>query len=110
MTMIDESCLPITLYVPSLTDEGFREFCERYEDYQLEYTADGELVVMALTDPETGARNATLTASLAEWSHTTKRGVVTDSSAGFVLPKQARRSADAAWMTRDRLREIPTCS
>ena len=107
--MVDESYLPITLYVPSLTDAGFRKFCEQYEEYQLEYTADGDLVIMALTDIQTSVRNAALTASLALWAHETKRGVVTDSSAGFVLPNQARRSADAAWMTRDRLRENPTC-
>ena len=107
--MIDESYLPISLYVPSLTDERFRELCEQYEDFQVEYTADGELVIMALTDIQTSVRNAKVTASLGSWADATRRGFVTASSAGFVLPNQARRSADAAWMTRDRLGQSPTC-
>ena len=40
---------------------------------------------------------------------THERGAVTDSSTGFRLPNGARRSPDAAWISRDRLGGKPNC-
>ncbi len=64
MVTVEEAYLPLTLSAPGLTDAQFQEFCEQYADFRLEYTAEGELIIMAPTDPETSARNATLTAQL----------------------------------------------
>ena len=83
--------LPVKLSVPDLTDEKFQGLCEEYEDYRLEYTAEGELLIMPPTDPETGARNAMLICQLTNWSIANGLGVVTDSSGGFVLPVQFDR-------------------
>ena len=107
--MVEESYLPLTLFVPHLTDDEFQEFCDQYSDYRLEYTADGELTIMPPTDPETAARSSTLNWLLRSWVASTGRGVATDSSGGFVLPNRARLSPDAAWITRDRLKKRPTC-
>jgi Uma2 family endonuclease len=109
MVMVEESNLPVTLFAPELTDEQFREWCERYSDYRLEYTADGELIIMPPTDPETGARNAAITHRLRSWALKAGRGIVTGSDAGFVLPNHARRCPDAAWMSREKLRQRPSC-
>lgn len=109
MVTVEESYLPISLSAPDLTDHGFRDLCDKYSDYRVEYTADGELIIMSPTDPKTGARNAAITMRLRFWADTAKRGIVTDSSGGFVLPNHARRAPDAAWMSRETFRKATTC-
>ena len=107
--MVQEEHLPMTITVPGITDEEFQALCERYEDCRIEYTAEGELLVMPPTDLETGVRNTEITAQLRNWARSTGKGFVTDSSAGFALPNGARRSPDAAWISKERFRAKPTC-
>jgi len=64
---------------------------------------------MAPTDMGTGARNMIVAEQLSAWSRMKSKGVATDSSTGFVLPSGARRSPDAAWMTRARFGKRPAC-
>lgn len=109
MVMVEESYLPISLSAPHLTDDEFRELCDKYSNYRIEYTADGDLIIMPPTDPETGARNAALTKRLGNWADTVKRGIVTDSSGGFVLPNHARRAPDTAWMSRETFQKPMSC-
>jgi Uma2 family endonuclease len=110
MVMVEEAYLPLTLSAPGMTDAEFERFCEEYSNYRLEYTAEGELIIMPPTDPETSAQNATITCQLFGWASKARRdGIVTDSSGGFTLPDGARLSPDAAWTSRERLRRRPTC-
>ena len=67
------------------------------------------MTIKKLTEIETSVRNATLTSQLAGWSRLVGRGVVTDSSAIFVLPDSSRLAASAAWLSRGRLRARPAC-
>ena len=99
MVMVEETYLPVTLYAPGLTDARFQEFCEQYTGYRLEYTADGELLIMPPTDPETSFRNARITTQLMNWAMASGKGIVTESSGGFILPNGARLSPDAAWVS-----------
>jgi len=102
MVTVAEEYMPLTLYVPGMTDGQFQEFCEQYADYRLEYSAEGELIVMPPTDPDTGARNARIIGELYAWAKQAGYGMVTDSSTGYVLSHGARRSPDAAWSSRAR--------
>ena len=86
----------------TLTDEQFEQICRANRDLKLERTAQGELVVMALTGGETGRRNMKLCARLENWSSQSNLGVTFDSSTGFRLPNGAIRSPDAAWVRLDR--------
>ena len=45
---VDDVYMPLTLTAPGITDEQFQELCEQYEDYRVEYTAEGDLLVMPL--------------------------------------------------------------
>lgn len=85
-----------------LTDAQFEQICQVNQDLKFERTAQGELVVVALTGGETGKRNAILLAQLVRWSSQTKQGVAFDSSTGFKLQNGATRSPDAAWIRSDR--------
>src|SRR4051794_14567914 len=68
MLMVEETHLPITITVPGITDDQFQELCDRYDNYRIEYTAEGELLIMPPTDPETGMRNTAITAQLWNWA------------------------------------------
>src|SRR5450432_2431000 len=109
MVMVEETYMPLTLFAPDITDEQFEALCDQYADYRLEYSADGEVIIMPPTDPKTGIRNAAITKRLGIWADAVRRGYITDSSAGFVLPNHARLSPDSAWISRDRLDRNPTC-
>jgi Uma2 family endonuclease len=104
--MIEETWLPATLTAPPMNDEQFAEFCSEHPDFFFEMTAEGELVVMPPTYTLTGIRNSEITARLRNWSFLDGRGFISDSSTGFVLPNGARRSPDAAWTEKLRIREV----
>lgn len=90
-----------------LTDAEFLALCERYPDYRLETTADGDIHIGHPAHPRTGLRNAYITHALFAWAQQDGRGEVTDSSAGFFLRNGARRSPDSAWISRERLQSLP---
>lgn len=89
--------LPATFTAPDLTDEQFLALSKQFPDATLEYTEDGEVVVMPPTDPLNSARVARVVQRLANWADQTHRGTVCGPDGGFRLPTRARRSPDAAW-------------
>lgn len=107
--MVADTYLPVSLSVPGMTDAQFQDLCEQYADYCLEYTAEGELIILPPTDPETGFRNSLIGYQLTKWMLESGRGMVSDSSAGYVLSNGARLAPDAAWISRERFRRKPIC-
>jgi Uma2 family endonuclease len=87
----------------NLTDDQLFELCQLNRDWRIEYTAQGELIVMPPTGRETSNRNAELTYQVQAWTRRDQAGVAFDSSGGFKLPNGATRSPDAAWVRRSRL-------
>ena len=103
---IDESFLPATLTASPMTDEQFAEFCSEHPDMIFEMTAEGEIIVMAPMHSLTGARNNEVLHQLTVWAKQDARGIVNDSSTGYVLPSGARRSPDASWVVRDKIHQL----
>lgn len=104
LTQLDEY-IPaelIRLKYQTVTPEKFEELCAEYDDWRLELTSTGELIVMSGTSLQTGRRNANLTFQLEAWSQKDATGVCFDSSAIFALPNNARRSPDASWVRREK--------
>ena len=89
-----------------MTDEQFFEFCQINRDLRIERTAEGDVVIMPPAGGGTGARNSKINLQLGLWAKQDGRGVVFDSSTGFILPNGATRSPDAAWVERSRLRSL----
>jgi Uma2 family endonuclease len=89
--------------VVNLQNNQFYEFCRINRDVRIERNAEGELLIMPPTGGETGARNAEVTMQLGVWAKRDGRGVIFDSSTGFLLPNRAVRSPDAAWISHSRL-------
>ena len=80
------------------TSEEFATLTATYPDLRMELTQEGELIIMPPAGGETGSKNADLTADLVIWNRTAQMGKVFDSSTGFVLPNEAKRSPDASWV------------
>jgi Uma2 family endonuclease len=98
--------LPVVLKLKpaiNLTDDQLFELCQLNRDWRIEYTAQGELIVMPPAGGETSNRNAELTFQVQAWTRRDQTGVAFDSSGGFKLPNGATRSPDAAWVRRSRL-------
>ena len=86
----------------SVTPEQFERLCQQYRDLRLELTSTGELIVMPPAGSQTGIRNSDLNYQLRAWTINDASGVCFDSSAGFALPNNARRSPDASWVKREK--------
>src|SRR5215469_7273155 len=104
--LLDESFLPAILSAPPMTDEEFAEFCSEHPDLFFEMTAEGELIVMPPNFSLMGLRNSEILDQLKGWAKHDGHGVVSDAAAGFVLPSGARRSPDAAWIRKERIRRL----
>lgn len=92
----------LNLHSVRLTDEQFYQLCQDNEDLRLELTAEGELIIMAPTGGTTGSRNAAINFQITGWAIKDGTGLSFDSSTMFCLPNGAKRSPDAAWVTRER--------
>ena len=93
--------MEMTLHVPpavGFSDEQFYQLCVVNEEWRLELTAEGELIIMSPTGGESGISNSGLTAKLYNWNEQTKLGKVFDSSTVFRLPNGSKRSPDTSWV------------
>ena len=104
--LVDEAYLPAILTVGPMTDEAFAQRCAEHPNLNLEMSAHGELIIMPLAFTWTGARNNEISAQLRNWARQDKRGVAFDSSTGWLLPNSARRSPDAAWILKQRIKDL----
>ena len=94
--------LPATFTIPGLTEEQFLKICQQFPDDFLEYTADGTVIIMPPTDPESSGRVAEVVAQLRNWTLVEGHGRMMGPDGGFRLPGGSRRSPDAAWFNSDR--------
>ncbi|GAX44762.1 hypothetical protein NIES4075_57810 [Tolypothrix sp. NIES-4075] len=92
----------ITLNIPNLGAEQFKELCQANQDLQLERAATGEVIIMPPTYPWTGKKNFSLIGQLAVWIEKTGLGIGFDSSTGFTLPNGAVYSPDASWVSNEK--------
>ncbi|WP_103124129.1 Uma2 family endonuclease [Nostoc cycadae] len=96
---------PLTLNIPpavGLTDEQFYQICLANDEWRIELTAEGELIIMPPTGGESGIQNSELTTELTLWNRQAKLGKVFDSSTEFRLPNGAYRSPDVSWVKQER--------
>jgi Uma2 family endonuclease len=108
--VIDDTFLPATITAGPMTDEEFAAFCAEHPDLLFEMTAEGEIVVMPPTYTTNGASCSRIGARLAVWAERDGRGISCGSSAGYVLPNGARRSPDASWTLKGRIKALDQAS
>jgi len=92
--------------VLNLTEDQFFQFCQINRDLRIERNARGELIVMPPAGGETGDRDAEITMQLRSWAKRDSTGATFGSSTGFLLPNNAVRSPDAAWVLKSRLAKL----
>jgi hypothetical protein len=104
--LVDAAYLPAILTVGPITDEAFAQLCAEHPDLNFELSALGELIIMPPAYTWTGARSGEIMGQLHYWARRDRRGVAFDSSTGWLLPNSARRSPDAAWIFKDRIKGL----
>jgi Uma2 family endonuclease len=100
---------PITLKLKSvnLSDEQFYQLCHSNDDWRIEQTAAGELIIMPPIVAISGNRESDLNADLVIWNRQTKLGKVFSSSTIFTLTKGGKRSPDVPWIANERWDVLP---
>ena len=95
---------PIVLNVKTvgLSNEQFYQLCQINENWQLEETAQGELLIMPPVGAISGNRESEFNADVVIWNRQTKLGKVFSSSTIFILPNGGKRSPDVAWIANER--------
>lgn len=89
----------LNLDTVNLSDEQFYRLCQVNQDWQLERTAEGELIVMPPVGGISGNREADLISLLWLWNHQTGLGKVFSSATVFRLPNGGDRAPDVAWIS-----------
>jgi Uma2 family endonuclease len=102
VTEIEPLVLRFGPLLKRVSDRDFYEFCQLNEEWRIEMSSDGELIIMAPTGGQSGQRNFTLTGLFFAWVENDGTGVGFDSSTMFTLPNGAKRSPDAAWVRKSR--------
>lgn len=95
---------PIILSFKNVTfsNEQFYQLCQDNENWQLERTVKGELVIMPPVGGVSGNRESDLNGELWFWNRQTQLGKVFSSSTIFRLPNGGDRSPDVAWVAKER--------
>ena len=95
----------MTLTAPGLSEAEFLALTQDFPDCFLEYTAEGTVLVMPPTDPDTGTKVFEVGRQLGNWAKIDGRGLVIGPDAGFFLPDGSRRSPDWSWFDAERWRK-----
>ena len=101
--------VPVTLSDYSgekFSDAAYLAFCRANPNLRVERTAEGEILIVPPAGFESSNRNTKVTAQLDKWAEKDGRGIVSDSSAQFMLADGSALSPDAAWVSNVSLRSL----
>jgi Uma2 family endonuclease len=94
--------ITLNLKTVELSDEQFYRLCRANEQWKLERTPEGELIIMSPVGGVSGYREADFITDLNIWNRQNQAGKVFSSSTIFRLPNGGDRSPDAAWVSLER--------
>jgi Uma2 family endonuclease len=96
----------LTLRIPDediLTDDELFRICSANKELRIERDELGQLIIMSPVGTFSSNKNFILNGLFFQWVNThLDLGYAFDSSGGFLLPDKSMRSADAAWVKRER--------
>ena len=84
------------------TEEDYWQFCADHKDLRIEMTKEGHMIIMMPVGSEGSHYNFNLTTRFGTWAEADGSGIGFDSSGGFRLPNNAKRSPDVSWVKRER--------
>lgn len=103
---LDRLSGPFRLKLPTdwlLSDEALIALSDLNEPWQLELTADGELVIMAPEGPESSERGSEIGADVVIWNRLARGGHVFGAQLGVRdYDDGSLRAPDVAWMSNER--------
>ena len=100
--MITSEPVILNIKTVGLSDEQFYQLCQINENWRLEETAQGELLIMPPVGAISGNRESEFNGLVWLWNRQTKLGKVFSSSTIFILPNGGKRSPDVAWIANER--------
>ncbi|NES00686.1 MAG: Uma2 family endonuclease [Symploca sp. SIO1B1] len=100
--MITSEPVILNIETIDLSNEQFYQLCQINENWRLEETAKGKLLIMPPVGGISGNRESDLNGFLWLWNRQTKLGKVFSSSTIFTLPNGGKRSPDVAWIANER--------
>lgn len=89
-----------------MTSDEFWEFCSQNRKLNAELTKEGEVIIMPPTGFDTSDKNVEIVIQLASWAKKNKKGKVTDSNGGFILPNGAVYAPDTSWTLKERIEQF----
>ena len=101
----DGSSAPFRLKLPTdwaLSDEELLALSVLNEPWQLELTANGELVIMAPEGPESSERGGDIQIDVGNWNRAARGGHVFGAQLGVRSDDGSLRAPDVAWMSNER--------
>ena len=100
--MMTSEAVVLNIKNVELSDDQFYQLCQINEDWKLEQTAKGELIIMPPVGAISGNRESDFNGYIWLWNLQTKLGKVFSSSTVFTLPNGGKRSPDVAWIVNER--------
>ncbi|MEM6397946.1 MAG: Uma2 family endonuclease [Bacteroidota bacterium] len=98
----------ISLRVPThMERDAFEAFCAENPELVIEREPDGTTTIMTPVTLRSGNHESDFIADLTIWARNEGGGEAYSSSTGFTLPDGSIRSPDAAWISNERLENIP---
>ena len=100
--MMTSEAVVLNIKNVELSDDQFYQLCQINEDWKLEQTAKGELIIMPPVGAISGNRESDFNGYIWLWNLQTKLGKVFSSSTVFTLPNGGKRSPDVACIVNER--------
>jgi Uma2 family endonuclease len=85
-----------------LTDDQFFRLCRDNEDFHIEMSGSGELIIMSPNRPKTGRKHSIINRRLGNWAEQDGTGEVFDATSEFSFPNGAKRAPDVSWILKSR--------
>ncbi len=89
-----------------MSADEFFDFCQANSDWQIERSADGEIIIMPPVGLDSSNYENEVGAQLRNWARREGHGKAFGSNAGFTLPNGAMRAPDAAWVSSDAIARL----
>ena len=106
LTREEVSCQKLVLKLEKvdLTEEQIFQLCSDNRDFDMELTAQKELIIMPPVGLNSAWRENILTTRLTNWAEKDGTGIVCSPSALFKLENGAFRGPDASWIRKEKLK------
>ncbi len=102
-----EAAPNMEVQIPAMSEDEFYWFCAANADLRIERERDGKITIRLPVCLLSGFQKGEIGGELFNWNKATNSGKTFSSSAGFTLPDTAVISADAAWISRKKWKNLP---